>query len=800
MRFVDLENGSVYNGNIPYIHWFDDKQSINLVYVKKLCVLDTAESLEVKLDSKIFNLVDVKNISSEENINMNDFSYKDITKLYTKNYTTEGYKYYLNSQGLYLHMIYIAASSDVEGEFLDNLYINNEQFTIGSSFWPEYEPHKINLGNLGVEFPESIIKAIYDTNVHEEDIDYITLNRKRKELLIEYWNIIASKGSYQSLYNSLNWFEYGDLIKIKEFWKNKDNRYNHNELNSILSNEIKNTLSEYSKTTYLGLYLALYKNELNADGTTKYEKIVHTDDIENESGKILGSFIHTKLDRTLPELDADNASFEIGIDNVYVGDTIEDEDGISASDWEYIDHDEYDGLLTEEVPVLQNIASKWSAEDLSLKMYLLGNFYETYFMPVHLDLIHSTVEHIVFANTIKILQNAHISRQDYFFNNFSFNCNVKDGDIFFLEDVKARVNNDTILGSKYEDNTNIIILGVESIDKQIDSIRDDNELKTFLQQYYNGIGVIIPFTCTIKLDGEDSIKNISAVLNNSIYNKTHIKQNGDKISFNILCQKEGEYSISICIETIGGYYYTKNIKFNVVDNTGKTLKVYRIKRNLPNIDYSNYLKADQYVFTHTRSGKELNIVNQIIPAEANPNGIGLQRVVVIDCANMSSKDLAKLQQQTANIYFSRIIQSEDPQKSYKYIIFISNSFDEQTFNFTYYTKGGRIIRDDYSYFPQNHHLEEIGGEELSDYIVNKYDSIMVVPDVKYLKHIEDAEWEFENVSTRNIVDVIKLRSVQTPMVAYEKQILDPGFYNIKFKYKLGSSIQEISLNSAFIYN
>ena len=45
MIFVDLNNGLTYNGDKPYIHWFDDEQSTNLNYVKKICFLtDTSTS------------------------------------------------------------------------------------------------------------------------------------------------------------------------------------------------------------------------------------------------------------------------------------------------------------------------------------------------------------------------------------------------------------------------------------------------------------------------------------------------------------------------------------------------------------------------------------------------------------------------------------------------------------------------------------------------------------------------------------------------------------------------------------
>ena len=78
---------------------------------------------------------------------------------------SKGFLYDKNSQHVYLHIIYIIGSSKQEGEFLEDLFIDYQKITIGASFYELYEPHKINLANLGVELPESITRAIYETNI-----------------------------------------------------------------------------------------------------------------------------------------------------------------------------------------------------------------------------------------------------------------------------------------------------------------------------------------------------------------------------------------------------------------------------------------------------------------------------------------------------------------------------------------------------------------------------------------------------------------------------------------------------------
>ena len=86
-------------------------------------------------------------------------------------------------------------------------------------------------------------------------------------------DIIANKGSYKSLIESLKWFEYGDIIKIKEIWKREDFGkiiYSDASINMVVSDRIKDMIQNFSKTTYISLSIAKqgivkgsYDEELN---------------------------------------------------------------------------------------------------------------------------------------------------------------------------------------------------------------------------------------------------------------------------------------------------------------------------------------------------------------------------------------------------------------------------------------------------------------------------------------------------------------------------------------------------------
>ena len=816
IRFVDLNNGAVYNGDAPYIHWFDDEQSINLNYVKKLCVICDDENINIKLnDNNIFSLLDVSKLSEISEENINDFSYKDIEGLKVNNIESKGYAYDTSYKYVYLHMIYILAHCKQEGEYLENLYINDEKFIVGSSFYDKYEPHKINLSNFGVEIPESITRAIYDSNVHEDEIDNILINRKFKELLNEYWNIVANKGSYNSLYNALAWFEYGDLVKIQEFWKNSD-KYNQQDIKSYIDVRIKDYLLNHKKSTYIGLYLPLQQLCKDRNGQVRYPSVV--EDINSPYSNVDELFTNAVLDRPIESDDTVDKVFSIGIGEVDINDNVEDDSGyFDHSDWTQIELKEYSGFIREENPELMNTCAKWSNEDLSLKMYLLGNFFETYFMPIHLDLIHSTIENVVFANTIKILHENRLSRIDYFNNFFAFKCNVKDGDIFFLDNINTQTGPNTIAGVQWTSDISDYGDVIFGVDKNVDIINNDNELKTFMMQYYNGIGCVVKFDCDVDLQKGDFIKvlNINIINKNSDYHKSFkLLCDSKNIKFNLLYKNEGDYITNLEFVTANGYNYVRTINFSILDNSNRTIKIYKVKYNTENehTDSSLYPKVQTYMNTQYRGvikaeidddeyDKLINdyvskrtkffLPERLYTVEQNKtDGIFLHRTIIA-----KGKEELKNTPPVGKVTTLYKYNNDGTTKNTIHILPLETPLDYQ-----HGIDRSSLVRDDYVFYPEKHHLEEIAtgsNVTLDDYTFTQKDVLMVVPDTKYLKYIEDAEWEFTNISKIKSKPII-LNSIRTPLIANtDYKLLSPGFYNIKFRYKLGETIQEISLNSAF---
>ena len=57
IRFIDVNTGNVYNGNTPYIHWFEGKQSVGLNYDKQIVFLTDSKCVCIKMNSEVFSIV-----------------------------------------------------------------------------------------------------------------------------------------------------------------------------------------------------------------------------------------------------------------------------------------------------------------------------------------------------------------------------------------------------------------------------------------------------------------------------------------------------------------------------------------------------------------------------------------------------------------------------------------------------------------------------------------------------------------------------------------------------------------------
>ena len=613
IKFIDVDNHLTYSGEEPYIFYISDACSTGKWYSRTIVFLSDAASVHVSLpeDSK-FHIVRPPRRQNDYT-KVYGHTYGDLKRLMTQECTNRGQSMNVrinNDAGttqVYAHEIHIAFMGDTEGEVRDTLTIDDGSettptFTVGADVYQDDERLADDLSVMGFEMPNQFQRAMYTTNVRDESTDQLLVNRKWKELLIDYWQILANKGNYNSLINSIKFFEYGDLLKIYEYWKQTD-QFNQE---SIISRDIEQVLDPLfhkyldvmSKTTYISLQMAL--NDLNV-----------TDD----------GVVYQQQPLAEQYLDGSNK------------------------------------FLPEPIPEIQDIALMWSVDDLMMKMTLLANFFSTYFMPIHLDLLQSTVEKIVMTNCIKIMKSARRRREDFYESLKPLSCNLSNEKDYWLGNVSAYNYPDTVLRDSgvpvYWGDRQWVGIDPE---KQYDTVFTLDDVKRYLNQYFSGVGVIVPVH--VKFEMMDQFFKTARIV---IYKQRTGDQydltcnylseipivrgsvpNGpeNELKFNLLFEHTGKYCIMLQLTDSSGAEYSDSWYINVYGNAANEIefkKLRKIEYNRPGDDmadcedwfYDNHTIND-FMFTQG-TDEQIHYKQWLLPSDfAQPDGAGLNHTLIID--------------------------------------------------------------------------------------------------------------------------------------------------------------------------
>lgn len=720
VKFFDLKTGNVYDGSAPYIHWFEGGQSTNINHIMTLGIITNESQLNIELPSNsIFKIIDTNQLSSQTE-NISGIDYLDIHDLITDRISIQ---YQQEYRGKYLYLIYIYAFSKSECEVIEELKINGSVYLIGADFYEENEALIVELINRGVEMPPMIQKTFYASNYHEDNIDNILMNRKRKELLSNACDILYNKGSLKSIYKSLQWFEYGDLVTLYELWSHIENGeivYSEKRMSEFLQGRFSDYAQRMSKTTFLAISLALKS----------------------------------------------------------------------------IIKDEYDEDMN---PKVQNIVYKWTREDMALKLSLLGNFYQTYFMPIHMSLNRASVDDMVFTRTNKINSLPVTSRSDIQYYTDAITCNVKNGDSFKLGNVSCQVGPDTMFGAQYNGETDYDEIKIIGVDEVVNDIYSDNDAKTFYSQLYNGVGCIVPFELTIPLVEGDKIKRSIIFINsrenqdwNSIIDNHEYEGN---VKFNLLCKYEKIYVVRLQFDTLLGYTYTHQVKFNVLDTDGLKLEIYKFTK---------------------KTYADISSIENPADAFKAPNDWIFSRQPLDDNEDVKQFHTQYLPTTPNMLSHMLVIEEveEDEENHWRDPKYICGTLEKggKTYTVAVCKKFGEKL----SYIPENtyrnvmvfcpgfYDISILDGEKaydsswsLDQFTVKDNEILCVKPSFKFAHKIKKSEWEFVNVSSADLKSHT-LPSTNEPYVAPTNQEeMVSGFYDVIFRYKLGNETNEIRLNSAF---
>lgn len=151
-------------------------------------------------------------------------------------------------------LIQFVMNADVEGEYIVDVRFEGQfvhDMCFGFIVEGDNEILKIETMNKGVELPDQIDRALYSKSPYSHGIDYTLMNAKRRELLLNYMDLIGNQGSYKSLLNSLEWFGYGPLVEPREIWEwsTPDGiKYLDKELSKELTEEMAARTATFAKS------------------------------------------------------------------------------------------------------------------------------------------------------------------------------------------------------------------------------------------------------------------------------------------------------------------------------------------------------------------------------------------------------------------------------------------------------------------------------------------------------------------------------------------------------------------------
>lgn len=384
--------------------------------------------------------------------------------------------------------------TDMEGEYICRMRVDEWTFNLGIEAVGENEILKINLLNKGIEIPNGISRALAPTNLEQSNPDFALLNKKWKELLINYMEVMAGKGNNKQIANSLEWFGYGKDVELREVWKVNTldgPRFFDHKFTPVVDYEVKELMRNAAKTTYLTL-------------------------------------------RHIPDAKHDHSPNQSFLNRF-------------------------------------NEPWQWSKEIMRSKMCLLGNFYETFFLPIHINVLHSVVEDIYRGNLTNEIVESHATLIENVYSPYEL-VSVKATASAFreLEGFTKLVGYDLPFAER----------GGFITTEEADKITDvDPESYLYL---YNGPGALVNVKMTIPGYYKDSkpFKSADLKLTTDLSGEVAIAhqaidKEGTEYSFQLYARKSGTYTIALECTELNGRVYIGSTKVNIPDTSQVNIGFYK---------------------------------------------------------------------------------------------------------------------------------------------------------------------------------------------------------------------------------
>ena len=555
-----------------YIFWIDDsytksKLSTNTFYIKQITPyinknnilgknnvnnniynninINNIKSISIKCNSAIFKLISYKDIkdniinntdnkkeidvselfdidnhcTGESNIiykkDDNDFIWEDNDNESGNDFICPFFVICMSTEPDVLLTNILIDVNYIEGENSEKIITTSTVIRVGGVFTDESEKLMINSINMGVNIPKTILDAIYQSDLIDNNNDYsfnVSLyNEKLKEYLINKTNIKNECGNYTGIINSLYWFGWGKNVKIVKLLKTDNeilNQYIQDSFDS--DDDILKSFFTFRNTSFISFMLDENQTMFDDYNIMIREKQTFdgNSDFHGESLPVLEDLFNKYIKSNISKLDSKE----------------------TENNHNFIYYEPY---------YLYNKAT------ILLKLAFLKYYFKKYFCPVHVNIQSTSICHHAFIPDTKLtsVASTYIIEKNILCQE---NCYVQIGDEknirenFILTNNKQYMDNDYCHFSNYN----------EQYDDMFNDIYESTELNFIIPiRFYKNI--------------EEYIKD------------TYYKENKNDVD-NIL-DHNYTYNINIIVSKIlnDGNGNIDNYKSQIIYNTHKVFNQYK---------------------------------------------------------------------------------------------------------------------------------------------------------------------------------------------------------------------------------
>lgn len=172
-----------------------------------------------------------------------------------------------NEGGIYEEILNIYIEEDNKYTLVGEIVLNAEALD-------EDERFRSLFSNFGIPDPISYPHLFKDANINESSIDYNLINKKSKELFLEYSKIFPYVGTYKALINAVKYLGYNDVSFREWFLNIYEQRYNSYLVSFDADERVKTILNETIEKRIglkkLNKLSMLYKINKETDEIDKY--------------------------------------------------------------------------------------------------------------------------------------------------------------------------------------------------------------------------------------------------------------------------------------------------------------------------------------------------------------------------------------------------------------------------------------------------------------------------------------------------------------------------------------------------